>query len=177
LREGACVHWAHPHAASFLISRACRLAALTFGWRIFYAYADPTAGEVGTIYQACNWLYLGIGAGRSDKGRWRFFNRREGKWRGERSVRKRRLVLAELRSHPEWIPQWTPDKGRYVWFEGSRREKLDLRQKLKYPPQPYPKRRRVPSVGGCADTPSLPVAIPLVSAPALAAISARRVGG
>ena len=109
---------------------------------MFYAYADPMAGEIGTVYQACNWLYLGVGVGRSDKGRWRFFNRREGKWRGERSVRKRRLVLAELRAHPEWIAEWMPDKGRYVWFEGTQREKRDLVLKLKYPPQPYPKRWR-----------------------------------
>jgi hypothetical protein len=48
LARGACVHWAHPHAASFLISRACKLAAKEFGWKIFYAYADPMAGEIGT---------------------------------------------------------------------------------------------------------------------------------
>jgi hypothetical protein len=120
LARGACVHWAHPHAASFLISRGCKLAELKFGWKIFYAYSDPTAGEIGTVYQACNWLYLGIGAGRSaGRGRWRFFNRRECRWRGERAIRKRRLPLAALRSHPDWIPDFTPDKGRYVWVRGN----------------------------------------------------------
>jgi hypothetical protein len=142
LTRGACVHWAAPNAASFLIARACKLAAKEFGWRIFSAYADPTAGEIGAVYQAANWLYLGVGAGRSGgRGRWRFFSRREGKWYAERAIRKRRLKLAELRAHPEWIDEWTPDKGRYVWFEGSRREKRYLVLKLKYPPQPYPKRR------------------------------------
>ena len=48
-----------------------------------------------------------------------------------------------LRSHPEWIAEWTPDKGRYVWFEGSEREKRELRRALKYAPQPYPKRGRL----------------------------------
>jgi hypothetical protein len=120
LARGACVHWAHPHAASFLISRACKLAHAEFGWKVFYAYADPTAGEIGTVYQACNWLYLGIGVGRSGgKGRWRFFSRQEGRWHGERTIRKRRLTPADLRSHPNWIADWTPDKGRYGWFEGS----------------------------------------------------------
>jgi hypothetical protein len=143
LARGACVHWAHPHAASHLISKACRLAAKEFGWRIFFAYSDPTAGEIGVVYQACNWLYLGIGAGRSGgRGHWRFFNRREGRWRGERAIRKRRLPLAALRSHPDWIPDFTPDKGRYVWFEGARREKSELVQALKYPTQPHPKRGR-----------------------------------
>jgi hypothetical protein len=145
LARGACVHWAHPHAASFLISHACKLAAAQFGWKVFYAYSDPTAGEIGTVYQACNWLYLGEGVGRSKgRGRLRFFNRRERRWRSERVLRKRRLKLAELRSHPDWIPDFTPDKGRYVRFEGSRREKRALQGALKYEWKSYPKRQRAP---------------------------------
>ena len=141
LARGACVHWAHPHAASFLISRACKLAAAQFGWKVFYAYSDPTAGEIGTVYQACNWLYLGIGAGRRDgRGRWRFFNMRVGRWRSERVLRKRRMALGALRSHPDWIPDFMPDKGRYAHFEGSKREKRALVLALKYEPQPYPRR-------------------------------------
>ena len=38
LARGACVHWAHPHAASFLTARACVLAHAEFGWTVFYAY-------------------------------------------------------------------------------------------------------------------------------------------
>ena len=149
LARGACVHWAHPHAASFLIPKACKLAAKAFGWKVFSAYADPTAGEIGTVYQAANWLYLGSGTGRGDRrGRWRFFNQREGRWRSERTVYKRRLKLADLRSHPDWIADSTPDKGRYVWFEGDKREKRELRRALKYAPQPYPKRGRKSSPSG-----------------------------
>jgi hypothetical protein len=51
LARGACVHWAHPHAASFLIARACKLAHRDHGWRIFYVYADPMAGEICTVYR------------------------------------------------------------------------------------------------------------------------------
>jgi hypothetical protein len=142
LARGACVHWAHSHAASFLISRACKLAHERFGWEIFYAYSDPRAGEIGTVYQACNWIYLGEGVGRcKSRGRLRFFDRRQGRWRSERSLRKRRMALGALRSHPDWIPDFTPDKGRYVWFAGTRREKRDLQQALKYEPQPYPRRK------------------------------------
>ena len=95
------------------------------------------------VYQAANWLYLGVGVGRCrGKGRWRFFSRRDARWHAERAIRKRRLKLADLRSHPDWIAQFTPDKGRYVWFEGTRREKRELVQALKYPTQPYPKRGR-----------------------------------
>jgi hypothetical protein len=151
LARGACVHWAHPHAASFLIARACKFAHAEFGWKIFYAYSDPTAGEIGTVYRAANWIYLGEGVGRSKgRGRLRFFAKREGRWRSERILRKRRMPLAELRSHPEWVAVWTPDKRRYVWFEGRRREKRELRRALKYPPQPYPRQRRAKALRGLA---------------------------
>lgn len=50
LERGACVHWAHPHAASFLISRAVKMAARDHGWRVFHAYADPQAHELGVVY-------------------------------------------------------------------------------------------------------------------------------
>ena len=58
LVRGACAHWAHPHAASFLISGACKLMG-RHGYNIFVAYADSLAGEIGTVYQACNWIYTG----------------------------------------------------------------------------------------------------------------------
>jgi hypothetical protein len=141
LARGASVHWAHPHTASCLISRACKLAYRDHGWQVFYAYSDPTAGERGTVYRAANWLYLGEGVGRSKgRGRWRFFNRRESRWRSERVIRRRGLKPTDLPSHPDWIAQFTPDKGRYVWFEGSQREKRELRRALKYEPRPYPRR-------------------------------------
>src|SRR5205823_2134615 len=58
LNRGACVHWAHPNSASFMISHACRLMTEK-GYHIFVAYSDAEAGEVGTVYQASNWLYAG----------------------------------------------------------------------------------------------------------------------
>lgn len=68
LCRGACVHWAPPHAASFLINKACNLMADPAGWfdsegrqkkpvNIVVAYSDSDAGEIGTVYQASNWLY------------------------------------------------------------------------------------------------------------------------
>ncbi len=35
----------------------------TTDWKLLLSYADPTAGHVGTIYQATGWLYLGETAG------------------------------------------------------------------------------------------------------------------
>jgi hypothetical protein len=67
LERGACVHWAPKNAASFLITKACKLVYEKTGGdkhgstAIFYAYADPMAGEYGGVYQACGWVYLGQG--------------------------------------------------------------------------------------------------------------------
>ncbi len=58
LVRGACVHWAHPHSASFMINRACR-AMTEHGKYVFVAYSDTDAGEIGTVYQASNWLFGG----------------------------------------------------------------------------------------------------------------------
>jgi hypothetical protein len=61
LERGACVHYAPPNAASFLISRACKLVYRITGISLFFAYGDPQAGEYGAVYQAANWAYLGQG--------------------------------------------------------------------------------------------------------------------
>jgi hypothetical protein len=153
LARGACVHWAHEHAASFLIAKACRLAYQDHGWATFYAYSDQQAGEVGTVYQARNWLYLGQGVGRKIKTRnmWRYLPTAErystrqlrgrlaaGKWPFNR-MRNAKDISA-LRKNPNWIVEATPDKHKYVHFEGNRKERKIARKLLRYPVLPYPKR-------------------------------------
>jgi hypothetical protein len=140
LQRGACVHWAPKNAASFLITRASRMAASEHGWRIFHAYADRAAGEIGTVYQACGWLYLGTNVGRGTRTRWRFFNRREGRWYSERALVARKLDMGALRRDPNWTAELQEDKGRYVHFEGSHRERRELRKALRYPLLDYPRR-------------------------------------
>lgn len=61
LERGACVHYAPRNAASFLISHACKLMHRLTGTALFFAYADPRAGEYGAVYQASGWVYLGQG--------------------------------------------------------------------------------------------------------------------
>lgn len=60
LSRGACVHWAPAGANSKLVSWTCRLLARDRPEaRIVLAYSDSDAGEIGTIYQACGWTYIG----------------------------------------------------------------------------------------------------------------------
>lgn len=145
LERGACVHYAPPNAASYLITHAIRQAAQAHGWRIFYAYADPEAGEIGTVYQACNWLYIGQGVGRTP-GRlredWRL---PDGKVLSSRSLRHRGLKRQEALSLG-WKPVYKHPKHKYVHFQGTKAERAELLAALRYPPQPYPKRSAPPAI-------------------------------
>jgi hypothetical protein len=157
LNRGACVHWAHPHSASFLISHACRLMSKK-GYCVFVAYADPAAGEIGTIYQACNWTYCGTVSASSsfvwpgkpiaEDPSWGTF--KDGKLHDERNIhhsirrgyriectrREKRLQMIRegflfLKSQP---------KHRYVSFSGGKETVATLKLALKWETLPYPKR-------------------------------------
>ena len=55
-------------------------------YRVFVGYSDTTAGEIGTIYQACNFIYLGQNSGE----RYNYYDPKmpSKKWFNERSLRK-----------------------------------------------------------------------------------------
>jgi hypothetical protein len=57
-------------------------------------------------------------------------------------LRRRKIKAPLLRSDPRWKAERIPDKGRYVWFEGTKRERKSLTAALKYQSLPYPKRER-----------------------------------
>lgn len=139
LERGACVHYAPSNAASYLISQAVKQAAKDRGWRIFYAYADPEAGEIGTVYQACNWHYIGQGVGRTP-GRlredWRL---PDGSELSSRSLRHRKMKRADALALG-WKPVYKHPKHKYVHFEGTKPERGALMRALRYPVQAYPKR-------------------------------------
>jgi len=59
IQRGACASWAPKNLNSHLIMYACRWMAQHTDKRVFFAYSDPAAGEIGTVYQACNFYYLG----------------------------------------------------------------------------------------------------------------------
>jgi len=61
LARGACAHWTPPGSASKLIGHTLRLLARR-GFKVAIAYADSDAGEIGTVYQATNWLCIGKGS-------------------------------------------------------------------------------------------------------------------
>lgn len=66
IKRGACASWAPKNLNSKLVMFAIRETVKISNKRAFYAYSDHEAGEIGTIYQACNFIYLGSSYG-SDK--------------------------------------------------------------------------------------------------------------
>ncbi len=127
LQRGACVHWAHPHAASFLISRGLKYIGQK-GYKIVIAYSDPDAGEVGTVYQATNWLYCG-----KTIGGYRYFDECGDEITGQVGKIKDRNITTSPR---------TP-KGRYVYILGSKKERKEIRRVLRWPVEPYIKRQLI----------------------------------
>jgi len=148
LCRGACVHWAHEHSASKLIATACRMM-LGHGYNIFIAYSDPQAGEVGTVYQASNWIYCGMTSAtekfKTPNGKVKDArlvsaytrDRRGGtlKYKRTRSEQKRRMIEQGC-----VFFKGTP-KHRYVLILGETKKiKREIMKALKWPVQPYPKR-------------------------------------
>jgi hypothetical protein len=150
LCRGACVHWAHVHSASYLIAEACRQMTRK-GYNIFVAYSDPAANEVGTVYQASNWLYCGM---TRPKKRFRTpdgkvydgrkiqcltRDRTGGSLKVKRTRADQKRLLIEQGC--EFLDGTR--KHRYVHFAGDRRIKRILRRALKWEVLPYPKREQV----------------------------------
>jgi hypothetical protein len=161
LCRGACVHWAHPHSASFLISRACRLMSEK-GFHIFVAYSDAEAGEVGTVYQATNWLHCEPTKQGSSQFVWpgkKGEGFKDGELRDERlisaatrirefadhgiapyRIKCTRRELREQMVEEGFLFFKSTPKRRYVTFCGDKRLERELRAALRWKVLPYPKR-------------------------------------
>lgn len=149
LARGACVHWAPPGTNSKLVSWTTRLARSSDSrLKLLIAYADTDAGEIGTIYQACNWHYIGKGSQTrqwvSPEGRVMDqklpsnvqASRNNSKIPGYDQVH-RQDVIAALRS-AGWREQVSNPKHRYVALLDK--DDTALRARLDSMSFPYPKR-------------------------------------
>ena len=129
LSRGACVHWAHPHSASKLISTSIKM--LPEKYRVVTATVDREAGEIGTIYQACNFHYAGV----MSKGG-RGFVVQDGKKKLGHSARRAREFDSGLKYEQQ------KRKERYFYFRGNKKERLELIGRLISKIKPYPKRTK-----------------------------------
>ena len=105
ISRGACISWAPKNLNSALVMFAVRWMSKNTEFRFFTAYSDTEARELGTIYQACNFVYLGTNFG----ARVEYFNPKnpERGWFSDRIFRKAAQYLkyaSELGI--EWNPSW-----------------------------------------------------------------------
>lgn len=146
LARGACVHWAPPGANSKLVGWTCRLLRDT-DCRLLLAYSDSDAGEIGTIYQACNWTYIGKGAATlqwvSPAGR--IMDQKLPYDMKRRYGGTRRDFARRLRAEG-WTEQLSNPKGRYVYvIDKADRTLADRVEGMR---QAYPKRASEPTSVG-----------------------------
>ena len=136
LSRGACAHWTPRNTASLLIRKSMKMLPGKYG--VVTATCDAEAGEIGTIYQACGFDFVGqmstggkrtsfLSDGKLRSGRHavRIFGSR-----GATEMAKRGAV--GVKSHAR--------KTRYFCFRGSvtarRKDRASIADLIK----PYPKR-------------------------------------
>lgn len=118
------------NSASFLIGNTLSRC----GKEIVVSFADTSAGHIGTVYQATNWIYTGLSAKRTN---WTI-----------QGVDKHCQTIADQFTSKEVREKYgdkfslvdRPRKHRYVFFNCDRRRKRELLAKLRYPIEPYPKK-------------------------------------
>ncbi len=141
LTRGACVHWAHKHAGSKLIAYGLQQMK-KMGYKYVVAFSDAEAGEIGTLYQATNWYYLGQGTtihydiyyknGRLFKNDRDFYKEYgyTGKGKMEEFIKDKPHLFLKKR-----LP-----KARYIKLIGDKRENKEMMRHLEDKILPYPKR-------------------------------------
>jgi hypothetical protein len=105
-------------------------------YAVVTATVDAEAGEVGTIYQACGFDFIGVmrhgGRARVRVNGRTISERQAGKLVGTQGAE----ALARLGF--DAVP--TARKGRYFAFRGARAERQQLRAAIAHLTAPYPKR-------------------------------------
>ena len=145
LSRGVCLHWCPKNTNSKLVMGAINL--LPKQYEIVTCTTDHTAGEIGTIYQACNFHYVGAmndsNPNIKGKPRLRFAVLIDGKIYGSRSIRKivgsqKKEDILKRFPNAEFIKQQT--KHRYFYFTTNKKKHLKTIEHLV---KPYPKRKIV----------------------------------
>ena len=94
---------------------------------VIISYADLRQGHHGYIYQATNWIYTGVG-GEGQK----IYVMKDGT---ERHQRHAENIPSELIDHIEE----TTGKARYYYFLGNKKDKKEMKKRLRFPVLKYPK--------------------------------------
>lgn len=108
ISRGACASWTPKCLASSFLMWCIKWMVDNTQYRLFTAYSDPTAKELGTIYQACNFYYLGKQSGTNI----RYINPYTGKVVSDRFFRQRTAYKKYAKELGiEWDKSWCSSTG------------------------------------------------------------------
>jgi hypothetical protein len=137
LNRGACAHWTPKNTASYLISRTYKMLK-DDGVKLILAYCTREAGEIGTIYQALNWEYVG----ETSPSKTYFLDNH---WVSERTLADKKK-WAKTKGQA-WIDKFNnlprkqlEGKYKYIHLLGDKRENKEIRERYGYLARKYPKR-------------------------------------
>jgi|688.fasta_scaffold904037_1 hypothetical protein len=137
---------AHVSPVSQVVTAAMRLLKnQSPGVRLIVSYADPGQGHAGTVYQAMNWIYVGMS---EQTGGCEYFI--SGRWEHVRSLWAKhgtRSMDALDKFYPGVQKRQQPRKYKYLY-------PLDraMRRQIEPLAKPYPKRANVGEIESRADT-------------------------
>ena len=141
LTRGACVHWAHEHSGSKLIAYGIR-EMNTKGYKYCIAFSDPMAGEIGTLYQATNWYYLGF----SNTLHYDVYYKDGRLFKNDRDFFKEHGFVGKgkmnnfISNKPHLELRERKPKARYIKLLGNKKENNEMMKTLKPKIKEYPKR-------------------------------------
>jgi hypothetical protein len=131
-----CLKYNRKNEASFLVSRALKMLG---GDRIIVSFSDTNQGHLGIIYQACNFIYCGLSAKRTD---WKLKGKEHlhGQTVADefRGVKNRAQAMRDKYGDDFYLEPRSR-KHRYVTIRGSRGFVTKAKASLKYKVHPYPK--------------------------------------
>ena len=130
-----CLKYNRKNEASMLVGASLKMLPEC----IVVSFADISQGHKGYVYQACNFLYCGLSAKRTD---WKVKGKEHlhGQTIADefRGVKNRAQAMRDKYGDDFYLEP-RPRKHRYIYLVGNKRFKRLAKQAIKYKIEPYPK--------------------------------------
>jgi hypothetical protein len=126
----------NKNVTSFFVSQCLKMLPNPL---IIVSYADKSQGHNGYIYQATNFIYLGLSHTQKD---WKIRGEEDKHSRtlmDEFAFTENRIQLLKEKYGDRLYQVQRKPKHRYVYFLGNKNFKKQIIKQLKYNPQSYPK--------------------------------------
>ncbi len=140
LSRGACLWWTPKNTASYFITRTLEWLKKNTAYKVVNATVNPSAGEVGIIYQSLNWHYIGSFDGNR---RIRYGYKIDNKIYEQRHISE---IIGN--ADKENVMKHFPNAqminlgvgNRYFKFIGDKRENREMMKSIKHLVKPYPQK-------------------------------------